>query len=140
MGVVGSWVCPNCNREFARVRQGHECAPAMTLDEYFATGPEFERPIFQAVHGFVSTLGPVSVEPVSVGLFVKKQGGWIELRPKTKWVDLCFPFPRRIDHALIARKPIETGRFVYHYVKLRSPEDFTEEVQAWLAESYDAIR
>jgi hypothetical protein len=112
----------------------------MTLDEYFATGPAFERPIFEAVYEFVSSLGPVSVEPVSVGLFIKKQGSWIELRPKTKWMDLCFPFPRRIDHALISRKPIDAGRFVYHYAKLRGPEDFSETVRAWLAESYDAIR
>ena len=111
----------------------------MTIDDYFATGPAFERPIFEAVHEFVTTLGPVSVEPVSVGLFVKKQGGWIELRPKTKWVELCFPFPRTIHHPLISRKPIEAGKFRYHYVRLHTPDDLNETVRDWLSESYDAI-
>jgi hypothetical protein len=109
----------------------------MTLDDYFATGPAFERPIFDAVHAFVTTLGPVTVEPVSVGIFVKRGGGWIELRPKTKWVDLMFPFPRTIDHPLISRKPIDAGRAVYHFVKLRSADDFTDTVQDWISESYD---
>ena len=34
------WVCPKCQRQFGRVKQGHECSPAMTLDEYFSTGPD----------------------------------------------------------------------------------------------------
>ena len=44
-----SWTCPQCQRQFARNRQGHECAPAMSLEEYFSTGPPFERPVFDAV-------------------------------------------------------------------------------------------
>ena len=55
-------------------RQGHECAPAMTLDEYFSTGPERERPIYEAVKAHLDTLGPVIVEPVSVGIFLKSPG------------------------------------------------------------------
>ncbi|HEX6568262.1 MAG TPA: hypothetical protein VF015_03825, partial [Acidimicrobiales bacterium] len=44
-----AWTCPECRRRFGRRNQSHECAPAMTLDEYFSTGPERERPIFEAV-------------------------------------------------------------------------------------------
>jgi hypothetical protein len=39
----------------------------MGLEEYFTTGPPRERPIFEAVLAHVETLGPVTVEPVSVG-------------------------------------------------------------------------
>ena len=46
---MAAWECPECGRTFARVRQGHECAPAMSLEEYFATGPARERPIYEAV-------------------------------------------------------------------------------------------
>ena len=112
----------------------------MTLEEYFTTGPPFERPVFDAVYDFIQTLGPVSIEPVSVGIFIKKQGSWLELRPKTRWVELMFPFPRRIDHALISRKPIDAGRFVYHAVKLQRPADVSDQVKNWLAESFDTIR
>ena len=135
-----SWECPDCRRRFARAKQGHECAPAITLDEYFASGPPHERPIFDAVYEFVKSLGPVHVEPVSVGIFLKKAGGWIELRPKTKWVALSFPFPRTIDNTRISRKPIEVGRFVWHVVNLRSPGEFDDVVKDWLTESYDFER
>lgn len=112
----------------------------MTVDEYFQTGPAHERPIFNAVMAFVTTLGPIHIEPVSVGIFIKKDGTWIELRPKTKWVALSFPFPRTIDHPQIARKPIDAGNFVYHVVNLREPADVNDTVRAWLTESYDFER
>jgi hypothetical protein len=133
---MNGWMCPTCKRRFARNRQSHECAPAITLDDYFATGPAHERPVFEAVHAFAVTLGPVHVEPVSVGIFIKKTGSFIELRPMTRWVALSFSLPRRVSHPAIARKPIETGSRFYHVVNLRSPDHLTDDVKGWLAESY----
>ena len=108
----------------------------MTIDEYFSTGPPFERPIFDAVHAYLCTLGPIHVEPVSVGVFIKKAGSFIELRPMTKWVAMSFPLARTVAHPQIARKPIVAGGRVYHFVNLRGPSDITDEVKSWLAESY----
>ena len=112
----------------------------MTLEEYFATGPPRERPIFDAVMEHLQTLGPVHVEPVSVGIFIKKSGGFIELRPMQRWVTLSFRLPRRVDHAKIARKPITVGQRTFHVVNLRTPEDVDHDVRAWLTESYLATR
>ena len=44
----------------------------MSVEEYFATGPERERPIFEAVMEHLESVGPVHVEPVSVGIFLKR--------------------------------------------------------------------
>ncbi len=134
-----SWICPQCRRRFRRRGQSHECAPAMTLEEYFATGPEWERPIYQAVMAHLETVGPVHVEPVSVGIFIKKSGNFVQLRPMTRWVALSFLLPRRLQHAKIARKPIAVGGLTYHVVNLRGPEDVDEEVREWLTESYEAV-
>src|SRR6266576_3484544 len=70
-GVPTIWTCPDCGRQFGRHRQSHECAPAMSIDEYFSTGPPHERPVFEAVMAHVDGLGPAHVEPVSVGIFLK---------------------------------------------------------------------
>lgn len=108
----------------------------MTLEEYFSTGPPHERPVFDAVHGYLGTLGPVHVEPVSVGIFIKKSGSFVELRPRTRWVALSFPLLRRVDHPRITRKPIDTGNRIYHVINLRGPDDLDDDVKGWLAESY----
>ena len=109
----------------------------MTLDEYFATALPHERAVFDAVHGYLRTLGPIHVEPVGVGIFLKKRGGFVELRPKTKWVAMSFPMPRHVRHPRITRKPIETGLAIYHYANLRTPDDFDADLRDILAESYD---
>jgi hypothetical protein len=46
----------------------------MALDEYFSIGPPWERPIFEVIMAHLARLGPVPVEPVSVGIFIKKSG------------------------------------------------------------------
>jgi hypothetical protein len=132
-----AWLCPTCGRQFARVRQGHECAPAMTLDEYFSTGPPHERPVFDAVMAHVTTLGPVHVEPVSVGIFLKRAGSFLELRPMERWVALWFTLPRRAQHPRIVRKVTSyaAGRYV-HVANVRSPDDLDDALRDLLTEAY----
>jgi hypothetical protein len=111
----------------------------MTLDEYFSTGPAHERPVFDAVHRYLCTLGPIVVEPVSVGIFLKKAGSFVELRPMTKWVAMSFPLQRTVRHPLIVRRPIEAGGRTYHVVNMRGPDDLTDDIRTWLAESYASV-
>ena len=130
------WQCPECGRQFGRNRQSHECAPAMSLDEYFSTGPPHERPIFDAVMAHVDTLGPVHVEPVSVGIFLKCPRKFAELRPKQKWVALAFVLSHDLDHPKIARTMRSSPSRMHHVVNLRSVDDVDADVCGWLTESY----
>ncbi|MPZ79803.1 MAG: hypothetical protein GEV28_05145 [Actinophytocola sp.] len=104
-----AWTCPNCDRRFGRRNQSHECAPAMPLEEYFATGPPFERPIFEAVHAHLTSLGPLHLEPVSVGLFFKRSRTFARLRPMTRWVVLSFILSRTVTDQRITRRVTVSG-------------------------------
>jgi Domain of unknown function (DUF5655) len=133
---MAAWECPKCRRRFNRVRQSHECAPAMTLDEYFSTGPGREQPIFEAVMRHLDPVGPVHVEPVSVGIFLKRARSFAELRPKLQWVALSFSLPRPVQHPAITRKvQLYHGRY-YHVANLRGPEDLDDALRGWLTEAY----
>jgi uncharacterized protein DUF5655 len=133
---VSAWLCPACGRQFGRNKQSHDCEPAMTIDEYFETGPAHERPIFDAVIAHLETLGPVHVEPVSVGIFLKQPRKFAELRPKQKWVALSFVSSRSIDHPKIARKLKGSRNRTHYVVNLRTPDDLDDDVCGWLTESY----
>src|ERR1700684_3875448 len=119
---VAAWVCPKCERRLARAGQSHECAPAMTLEEYFSTGPERERPIFEAVMRNLDTVGTVRVEPVSVGIFLKRARSFAQLRPMTKWVALSFSLHRPVQHPTITRKVQPYGGGYYHVAAVAGPE------------------
>jgi hypothetical protein len=113
----------------------HECAPAMPLEEYLATGPPFERPIVDAVLAHVESLGPVHVEPVSVGIFLKRAQTFAELRPMVRWERLWLRLGRRIESDRIARQ-VRVGTRGYFAVNLRTPDDVDDDVLAWLTEAY----
>jgi hypothetical protein len=108
----------------------------MTIAEYFSTGPAHERPVFDAVMAHLATVGPVHVEPVSVGIFLKRAQTFAQLRPMQRWVALSFSLPRAVRHPLIARKPIAHGGRYYHVVNVRSPADIDDSIRDWLTEAY----
>jgi hypothetical protein len=108
----------------------------MSLEEYFSTGPERERPIFEAILHQVSKVGPVHVEPVSVGIFLKRARSFAELRPMLKWVAVSFSLPRQVQHPTITRKVIPYGGSYWHVANIRGPEDLDEQIYGWLTEAY----
>ena len=134
---MARWTCPDCGRQFGRRRQGHECAPALSLEEYFATGPPHERPVFDAVSAHLGRLGDVYVEPVSVGIFFKVRTTFAQLRPMTRWVALMVALPRKISDPRMARKPIEAGDRWFHTINLHGPDDVDHVVESWLTEAYE---
>jgi hypothetical protein len=131
-----SWTCPKCRRQFGRRAQSHECSPAMSLEEYFASGPAHERPVFEAVMAHMHTVGPVHVEPVSVGIFLKRCRTFAELRPMAKWVALSFSLLRPARHKLVTRKVLQYNGRYFHVANVRGPEDLDPDLLGLLTEAY----
>ena len=134
-----AWTCPQCGRQFGRNKQSHECAPAMTLDDYFSTGPERERPIFDAVMGYVDGIGPVHVEPVSVGIFLKNPRKFAELRPMQNWVAISFSLSRTARHRTIVRKVIPYGGKYFHVANITEARDLDDGVGDLIVEAYQEV-
>jgi hypothetical protein len=107
----------------------------MSLEEYLATGPEFEAPIVHAVLDHVRSLGPVHVEPVSVGILVKRSRGFAELRPMVRWEALSFAAARPIESDRIARRQ-RSGSRAWLTVNLRTAAEVDDDVRSWLTEAY----
>ena len=130
------WACERCGREFGRVGQGHVCVPAMSVDEYFASRPAYEREVFEAVAEHLRSLGPVTIEPVGVGILVKKGRTFVELRPMKQWVALSMILPRVVDHPRVTRVIRMSGGRAVNYVRLRGAEDVDDLVREWITESW----
>ena len=129
------WTCPACGREFGK-RMAHVCAPAMSVDAYYGSRPPVEREIFEAVCEHFDSLGPVIVEPVSIGILFKTRRTIAELRPMAKWVSLSFGLARRAEHPRITRTTRGSGTGTWHGVRVFGPEDIDDVVRGWLTEAY----
>lgn len=108
----------------------------MTIEAYFSTGPPHERPVFEAVMQHLDTVGPVHVEPVSVGIFLKRSRTFAELRPLQHWVALSFSLTRTVQHRTIVRKVVSYRNRYFHVANLAGPDDVDDRIRAWLTEAY----
>jgi len=135
--TITDWTCPACGRRFGRTNQSHDCVPAMSLEDYFSTGPERERPIFEAVMRRLDGVGALHVEPVSVGIFLKRNGRrFAQLRPMQRWVALSFSLRRRVQHPTITRRVVPHHGRYHHVANLQSAADLDHELGDWLIEDY----
>ena len=82
------------------------------------------------------SLGEVHVEPVSVGIFIKRDRSFVELRPKVRWVAMSFPLSRRLDHPRIARYMAGSGARTYHVVNLHDAAEVDDEVRDLLTQAW----
>ncbi len=111
----------------------------MSLEEYFATGPAFERPIYEAVQAHLDTIPgePTYVEPVSVGLFCKHGSRtFLQLRTKTRWIAAGFVLHRKVDSDRFSRKITGEGSRWFHVVNVRSPDEIDGQLCEWITEAY----
>jgi hypothetical protein len=132
------WTCDRCGREFGRTNQQHMCRPALSLDEYFAARPAFERAIFDAVAEALAVAGPVHVEAVDIGILLKRSRTFAELRPKRHTVAMWVLLSREVAHPRITRAVRASAGRVAHFLELRGAEDVDDDVRSWLLEAYFA--
>jgi hypothetical protein len=109
----------------------------MTLDEYFATGPPHERPVFDAVMAHLAGVGPVHADVVSVGIFLKNPKKFAELRPMERWVAVSFALRRRAGHRTIVRKVVEYGGRYWHVANVAGPAEVDGDLCGLLTEAYE---
>ena len=133
---MDGWICPECDRMFGKSNQSHDCSPGLSLDEYFETGPDHERAIYDAVMARFEQVGPVHADAVSVGIFLKNPRKFAELRTRTKWVAVGFGLRRSARHRTITRKVNEYGGKFWHVANVASPDDLDEELYELLIEAY----
>ena len=126
---------------FDRPGRTHDCAPGLSLEEYFSTGPPHERPVFDAVMAHLAGVGPVHADVVSVGIFLKNPRKFAELRPMQQWVAVSFGLRRHARHPTITRKVVEYGSRFWHVANVAGPDDVDEAFRDLLTEAYqDAAR
>ena len=95
---MARWICPNCEREFGRVRQAHVCAPGITVEELLSRHPRWVSDVYTAVIEVLRAAGPVHEDAVDVGIFLKSDRTVAQLRPQVRSVQLWIFLPDQRQH------------------------------------------
>ncbi|MGB3185516.1 MAG: DUF5655 domain-containing protein [Ornithinimicrobium sp.] len=133
-----TWTCPECSRTFGRVRAGHTCAPAMTLLTWLDTSPSYERPVALRLTAMVRSWPDVIIEPVQVGLFLKRRSTFAQLRTMTRWTALTIKLPGEVTVPEPSRRVQRMGSRWFHTYNLAGETDLTGEVMSLVHKAYEA--
>lgn len=103
----------------------------MPIEVWLAERTEPQRRAAEAVLAIVDRIAGLVVEAVSVGILIKRERTIVELRPKTKWLDLSFIRTAAIDSDRIART-IKLATGTAYFVHLEDETDVDAELKRWL--------
>jgi hypothetical protein len=106
----------------------------MPIEVWLAAQAEPQRRAAEKVLAIVRRHRDLIVEAVGVGVLIKRARTIVELRPKTRWLDLSFVTTAAIASDRVARTyPLATG--TAYVVRLRDARDVDAEVRGWLREA-----
>jgi hypothetical protein len=108
----------------------------MSLEGYLAGQPPAHAPIYKKVLRVLARLGELEVEPVDVGVLIKRGHTFCELRPKRDGVELGFKLSRPLASARFRRIIPYAAQRTAYCVRLESARDVDAELVAWLTEAY----
>lgn len=134
-----SWVCPACDRRFARRGQSHLCVPVQSLDDWFAERPPVQREVCDAVLAHLGTLGEIDPEAAQVGILIKRDSTFAELRPHRGDLRLSVLLDHDVESHRVSRriKPSGTFRRYAIFVVLATSDAVDDWVKALLTESFE---
>jgi hypothetical protein len=133
---MSRWVCPQCGREFGIVHQAHTCRPGCSLEDVFEGHPSVYRAIYDAIIAHLAQLGPIHTDIVSVGVFLKCDAKFAEIRPRARWLSLELVLPQPIEDRRVARHVRLSESRTVHMIKLDRVEEVDDQVCGWLTEAY----
>lgn len=112
------------------------CSPGLTVDEYFTTAKDWERPIFDAVAPHLESLGDVIIDPIGMGILFKNGPAFCSLRSMTRWTALGFTLGRKLTNERLSRKVSSQNGKHFHVVNVSDPAEIDAEMLDWLSEAY----
>lgn len=114
------------------------CVPGCTVEETFAGKPAALRAAYDRILDHLRTLGPVHEDAVGVGVFLKAERKFAELRPSSRSLSVGFSLPHRIDDPRVRTPYSASAGQTYHLTRVRTPGEVDDQLLGWLAEAYDA--
>jgi hypothetical protein len=133
---MSRWVCPECEREFGARNQAHSCAPGISVEDLLGRHPAWVAEIYRALVDPLLRLGPVHEDAVEVGVFLKADRKFAEVRPRARSVLLWVMLPEPHSGPAV-RSVIEAGRTYAHRIVLTGAGQVDDDLRELLALAYD---
>jgi hypothetical protein len=112
--------------------------PGCSVEESFAGRPVVQREIFDKILSHLRRIGPVHVDAVLVGVFLKNERKFAEVRPMATALSVWLLLPIEIEDPRIQKRGRISEERIAYFLKLRAVKDVDAEVRRWLSLAYRA--
>ena len=106
------------------------------MDDTFANSPPGQRRAYDTIMAYLQTLGPVHEDAVQVGVFLKRQRKFAEIRPMSRALSLNLVLPRTVRDSRVLRTARISADRVEHVIRLSDATEVDEQVREWLTEAF----
>ena len=110
----------------------------MPVEYWLAERPDGQREAAAKIIELARGIEGVTVEAVTIGVLIKRQRSIVELRPKTKWLQLSVIAKRPLAASARAKvsRVVEWGTdMTAYFVRLTSPAEVDRAMTAWLRQA-----
>ena len=132
-----SWICPDCNKQFAKPHQWHQCVVMKVETLFYSKRPELHD-LYSRLLSKLKSLGEFSITTSlkAITLYAPNHKSFLVIEPKKQWLDVWFPLDRRIEEFPVFKILQPSKKRFAHFVRLQNPEGIEDIPMAWLKESY----
>ena len=107
------------------------------MADTFAGRPSAQVEAYRRIMAHLAALGPVHEDSVQVGVFLKSDRKFAELRPMARALSVNLMMSRPISDARVARTMRITADRHLSVVRVTDPDQVDEVLCGWLTEAYD---
>jgi hypothetical protein len=107
----------------------------LPVEYWLAERPDGQRDVAAAIIELARGIEGVTVEAVSVGVLIKRQRSIVELRPRTKWLQLSVIARRPLPPSARAKvtRVVQWGQdMTAYFVRLTTAAEIDRAMRAWL--------
>lgn len=130
------WTCPKCKRQFVTSNMPHSCG-RYSVKKFLAGKSQRAISLYELFNTLVHDCGPVKVAPAKtrVGFQVRMIFAAIN-KLSDQGLDAHVVLTRRLESPRFKRIETMTPKCHVHHFRIKSLNEFDNEVKSWLQEAY----
>lgn len=132
------WTCPRCGHQFYNNNQSHSCG-GYTVDDFLKGKSAHSVDLFNTFLEEYRKIGPFQLHPVKTRVALLTQMRFCAINKiGSDYISIHLVLTQPFEHTLCFYK-IENlaNRFFVHYARLYDHEDFTAELNYFMALAYE---
>lgn len=130
------WICPECQRKFARNNQSHSCVQYDAEYLFIGKGEETKR-LYQALIDKIKEFGEIEVYSGKWNLTIRHLSTFLSILIEKQHLTLVFISAEPIDEFPVFQTYQHSAKKFSNSVKIESEDEIDDQLIRWLKQAWE---